>query len=877
LWRDNVGMAESSKKAPHPAHDEAYPDHDSFPGLPKHFSVISGQSAGGDHNQAVHDSVGAELKAQGFEPQSIHGHSESHEHLWMVPHSGSKEHIEKIQETAWKFNQNHLIHHADGKSSLVGRDGEKASGEGFVHGPHLRNHFLQVPSGHKVQLNLGDIKKSESFDIATKRKKKRADAAHPWHYGVIGGLNIFHATHEAHDQLPGTHVKSPDDKQLEDAVSEAQDKKDPALIIHGNPPPLLRENGPPGDFPHAYDWHCCEGGGDMGKAEFKPEPDTLSNQYAGLNISTYRPVAHDYGQIFPDRPSNLQFYRGIEDLESKIDDLTRKAGFQSYFVGGDLGQPDIANKNYAQGYLALVDPVAQTDDHDPYTRVWRKLHELAHGMTLNEVDSVHGKGKRVGKLGELSPREAKRALYWEWLAGHKQRELAEEAGHKISDEDFNREMNTLMHDSLHRVITGTYPQPSDEGFQPFSELVPIEQAIKQVDDHAKNAGLAHDEATFESTGVPKDVMRNYEAIKKSEGLSGELKEGGKIKKFYLWREQDESGVSGTGRVAEGVVFSNGWVAMNWLTSWGSVGFYPSIHQLLSIHGHGDKTKIVYEHEEDGPKVIHEPGEPVKEAIDELKQKKKDHQDVRKAFYQHDGETLTDPKSHDAASQAVPEWLMKWGVDNLVPMAKEAHAEFDLAGKKIKVRKVMEDLYSGWIEHASHIIHQFEKLTMPLVLSQLQSKLELYGKEENPVPEVPEVKPGDVVESPAEQAKEEQTLESIASKIKQIQEQVGQFYRDEVKEHQESITGKELTSGIENPEKDCPACERPANQCVCYLNLPTPRIEVTARGVNIFFKSEWQEEDISNFKQDLIRRAGTVLEQRRILKAKEALQKIKAAK
>jgi hypothetical protein len=204
--------------------------------------------------------------------------------------------------------------------------------------------------------------------------------------------------------------------------------------------------------------------------------------------------------------------------------------------------------------------------------------------------------------------------------------------------------------------------------------------------------------------------------------------------------------------------------------------------------------------------------------------------------------------------------MDWGTANLMPMPKDTHGIFELGGKTIKIRKVLEDLYTGWIEHASHIIHQFEKLTLPLVLSQLQSKLELYGKEETPVaPNESEAKPGDVVATPAEPI-------SIADKIKELQAEI-----------KESITGKELTSGIENPEKDCPACERQSAQCVCYLNLPMPRIEVTPKGVNIFFKSEWQEEDILNFKSDLIRRAGTVLEQRRIQKAREALQKIKDTK
>ncbi len=67
-----------------------------------------------------------------------------------------------------------------------------------------------------------------------------------------------------------------------------------------------------------------------------------------------------------------------------------------------------------------------------------------------------------------------------------------------------------------------------------------------------------------------------------------------MKLFYLQRDIDESGVSGTGIVAEGVEFSDGRVCMRWLTSTASTGFYDSIDQLELIHGHNGKTKVVIE-------------------------------------------------------------------------------------------------------------------------------------------------------------------------------------------------------------------------------------------------------------------------------------------
>lgn len=65
-----------------------------------------------------------------------------------------------------------------------------------------------------------------------------------------------------------------------------------------------------------------------------------------------------------------------------------------------------------------------------------------------------------------------------------------------------------------------------------------------------------------------------------------------MKEFYLERVVDDSGVSGTGKIAEGVLFENGWCALNWLTKYKSLGIYPSLDELLAIHGHGGHTKVM---------------------------------------------------------------------------------------------------------------------------------------------------------------------------------------------------------------------------------------------------------------------------------------------
>jgi hypothetical protein len=66
-----------------------------------------------------------------------------------------------------------------------------------------------------------------------------------------------------------------------------------------------------------------------------------------------------------------------------------------------------------------------------------------------------------------------------------------------------------------------------------------------------------------------------------------------MRRFYLERIEDESGVSGTGKVAEGVEFEDGAVAMQWLSHKTSITFFRNIRNLKSIHGHGGKTKVVF--------------------------------------------------------------------------------------------------------------------------------------------------------------------------------------------------------------------------------------------------------------------------------------------
>lgn len=63
------------------------------------------------------------------------------------------------------------------------------------------------------------------------------------------------------------------------------------------------------------------------------------------------------------------------------------------------------------------------------------------------------------------------------------------------------------------------------------------------------------------------------------------------RRFYLHRNVDETGISGTGKVAAGAMWPDGSASLWWNTQTTSQGFYASINDVERIHGHDGKTEI----------------------------------------------------------------------------------------------------------------------------------------------------------------------------------------------------------------------------------------------------------------------------------------------
>lgn len=66
--------------------------------------------------------------------------------------------------------------------------------------------------------------------------------------------------------------------------------------------------------------------------------------------------------------------------------------------------------------------------------------------------------------------------------------------------------------------------------------------------------------------------------------------------FKLLRHTDISGISGTGVVAEGAVWSDGGVVLHWTGRWPTttVWEHGGIEAVVAIHGHEGASEIIWD-------------------------------------------------------------------------------------------------------------------------------------------------------------------------------------------------------------------------------------------------------------------------------------------
>lgn len=74
-----------------------------------------------------------------------------------------------------------------------------------------------------------------------------------------------------------------------------------------------------------------------------------------------------------------------------------------------------------------------------------------------------------------------------------------------------------------------------------------------------------------------------------------------MRAFFLVRDSDVTGVSGTGIVAEGIEFSDGTTVLRWLSRGTkrpdrvkpTTVVHESVDSVIGLHGHDGKTKVVW--------------------------------------------------------------------------------------------------------------------------------------------------------------------------------------------------------------------------------------------------------------------------------------------
>ena len=67
----------------------------------------------------------------------------------------------------------------------------------------------------------------------------------------------------------------------------------------------------------------------------------------------------------------------------------------------------------------------------------------------------------------------------------------------------------------------------------------------------------------------------------------------KPRRFYLDRHKDISGISGTGTVADGVLWPDGAVTVRWRGNKPSTVNWNNMQDVEDIHGHAGSTDIVW--------------------------------------------------------------------------------------------------------------------------------------------------------------------------------------------------------------------------------------------------------------------------------------------
>lgn len=88
-------------------------------------------------------------------------------------------------------------------------------------------------------------------------------------------------------------------------------------------------------------------------------------------------------------------------------------------------------------------------------------------------------------------------------------------------------------------------------------------------------------------------MHNVVSHAVSDTVSHAVSNGVTPRLFTLQRDEDLTGLSGTGTVADGALWPNGRVSICWRGDLSSIATWERLDDAIAIHGHNGATRFVF--------------------------------------------------------------------------------------------------------------------------------------------------------------------------------------------------------------------------------------------------------------------------------------------